>query len=172
MSLPLPSEPLSAVDWLTLEEVPLAVVKHHGLRSGDLREVFDSSYGAIGAAIGAGSVTPAGPAIAWYSGDPAGEFDLAIGFPLAQPLAEPVGEGDLRIVHDHLPAGSYAALSHVGSYDGLAGAWERLMQDVREGGARPVGPWGEVYVTEPSPEADPAAMRTDLLVPIVLDDTL
>ncbi|PWD50136.1 AraC family transcriptional regulator [Serinibacter arcticus] len=172
MSLPLPTEPLSTVDWLTLPDVPLAVVKHHGVTTGDLRSVFDASYGALGAAIAAGLITPAGPAIAVYAGDPEAALDVAIGFPVAEPLEASHDEGDLQIVHDHLVGGSYAAVSHVGSYDGLGAAWERLLEDVKEGGARPSGHWAEVYVTEPSPEADPATMRTDLLVPVVLDEIL
>ena len=71
-----------------------------------------------------------------------------------------------------LPGGAYAAVSHVGSYDGLSAAWERLLTGVTEGGALPRGAWVEVYVSQPTPESDPATMRTDLLVPVVLDDVV
>ena len=172
MSLTLPTEPLTSVDWLTLEDVPFAVVKHHGVQLDDLVHVFDQSFGALGAAIAAGDIVPAGPAVALYSGDPDTQVDLSVGFPLAEPLTGHLEQGEARIEHEHLPAGTYAALSHVGSYDGLAGAWEVLLEGVKEGGARPSGRWAEVYVTQPSPEADPATMRTDLLVAVVVDAAL
>ena len=169
MSLSLPAQPLRSVDWLTLEEVPFAVVKHHGVRLEDLVRIFDQSFGALGAAIAAGELAPAGPAVALYTGNPDAEFDLSVGFPVAEPLTGHLEQSGARIEHDHLLAGSYAALSHVGSYDGLAGSWEVLLEEVKEGGARTSGQWAEVYVTEPSPEADPATMRTDLLIAVVVD---
>lgn len=172
MSLPLPTEPRTAVDWVTLEDVPLAVVRHTGARQGDLRDLFDRSFRVIGAAVAAGDVQPTGPAVAIYDGDPADVVDLAVGFPVAQAPDAALERDGAEIVGHHLPGGTYAAVSHIGSYDGLSDAWERLLAGVTEGGAQPWGAWVEVYVSQPTPESDPATLRTDLLVPVVLDDVV
>lgn len=172
MSLPLPTDARTAVDWVTLADVPLAVVRHHGVRMGDLRELFDTSFRAIGAAASSGEVEPTGPAVAVYDGDPADVFDLAVGLPVAELPSGTLEHDGVQVVGHHLPAGAYAALSHIGSYDGLPQAWEHLLAGVQEGGAQPRGVWAEVYVTEPGPEADPSTMRTDLLVQVVLDEIL
>lgn len=172
MSLPLPDRPRTAVDWLTLAEVPLVVVRHTGVRLSDLRDLFDRSFRAIGAAASAGDLQPTGPAVAIYDGDPADVFDLALGLPVAQLPSGTLERDGVEIVGHHLAAGAYAALSHVGFYEELTGAWERLVDGVTEGGARPAGVWVEVYVSQPTPESDPATMRTDLLVPVVLDDVV
>jgi hypothetical protein len=37
------------------------------------------------------------------------------------------------------------------------------MQAVTDSGNQPALPFWEIYVTEPSPEADPSTMRTDLV---------
>jgi effector-binding domain-containing protein len=172
MSLPLPDQPRTAVDRVTLAEVPLAVVRHAGVRQSDLRDLFDSSFRAIGAAASAGDLQPTGPAVAIYDGDPADVFDLALGLPVAQLPSGTLERDGVEIVGHQLAAGAYAALSHVGSYEGLSGAWERLIDGVTEGGAQPAGVWVEVYVSEPTPESDPSTLRTDLLVPVVLDDVV
>ena len=61
-----------------------------------------------------------------------------------------------------LRSNSVAAISHLGGYDGLGQAWDEFMAAVERSGASPRLPFWEVYVTEPSPETDPATMRTDL----------
>lgn len=40
-----------------------------------------------------------------------------------------------------------------------------MMQQVAADGRQPALPFWEVYVTEPSPEMDPATLRTDLVLP-------
>ena len=70
-----------------------------------------------------------------------------------------------RIAASELPAGDVAVISHLGAYDGLGQAWGRLMGSVGAMGRTPGTPFWESYVTEPSPNMDPATLRTDLFCP-------
>lgn len=62
--------------------------------------------------------------------------------------------------------GRYATVTHVGEYDGLGPPWGGLLGAVGLSGALPEGRFVEVYATEPSPAADPAAMRIELFAPV------
>lgn len=152
--LPTPRNPWSAPEPVHLPAVPTAVVQRTGVTLAGIREAFDEGF----ALLGASEVSPAGPAFAVYRGDPADVFDLEIGYPVDAPLAGEDGE----VRSSTLPAGAAIALSHVGGYDGLGPAWGRLTAAVAEGGHAPGGQLVEVYVTQPTPDADPATMRTDL----------
>ena len=59
------------------------------------------------------------------------------------------------------PAASLA-LVHLGSYDKLVASWERLGAWMGEQGLTPGPLLWEVYVTEPSPDMDPADLRSEL----------
>lgn len=151
-------EPLTTPTALTLEAAPTAVVRHRGVTMATLRPLFDSGFTALassGAAIG-------GPAFAWYRGDTGGAFDLDIGFPLAEPLAQPV-QGVETVEPSRLPSGSALVLSHLGAYGSLHESWGRLDEHARRHGLTPTGML-EVYVTQPSPELDPTTLRTDLFL--------
>ena len=154
------AEPLTAPTFVTLEAVPTAVVRHHGVTMATLRPLFDEGYSAI-AASGAAL---AGPAFALYSGDPSAEFDLDLGFPVAQPLMGPIA-GMVTVEPLELPAGPALALSHLGSYGSLSESWGRLGADAARRGLEAIAML-EVYVSEPSPEIDPATLRTDLFLRI------
>lgn len=159
-TLPIPPSPRDEPELVVLDTVPTAVVKHADVSMERIREVFDTSF----AALGGSGVVPAGAAFAVYRGDPADQFDVEVGFPLAGPLAAPVPNGELTVEPSVLPAGRAVTLSHVGGYDGLGDAWARLFSGVVGGGLRPGEAIIEVYVTAPTPDADPAGMRTDLFV--------
>lgn len=152
-------EPLTEPTLVTREAQPAVVVRHHGVRIDELSRLFDAGYPAL-ASSGA---TLTGPAFAVYRGDPSATFDLDIGFPVAEPLAEPVVVGDLTVEASELPGGRLFGLTHVGPYDRLSESWGRLAQAAGERGLR-MSSFFEVYVTEPSPEVDPATLRTDLFL--------
>jgi len=61
-----------------------------------------------------------------------------------------------------LPAGRVARLVHQGGYDQLGASWGRLRSWIDAHGVNPGRDLWEVYVTEPSPHIDPAALRTEL----------
>jgi effector-binding domain-containing protein len=93
------------------------------------------------------------------------ELEIEVGVPLAVPAA-----GNGRVRDGLLPAGQYAAMVHIGHYDGLVDATDRLLtwgeeqglawdrsEDSRRWGARL-----ECYETDPVEEPDPANWRTEL----------
>ena len=63
-----------------------------------------------------------------------------------------------------LPAGRIARGVHSGSFDGLGDAWGALIGAVAADGLTPGSTMWEVYLTEPSPDMDPADLRTELNV--------
>ena len=160
-----PDAPFGPAHSLELDAVPLAVIRHGGIRIADLRDAFDSGYAAIGAAFAAGTLIPAGPALAIYHGDPMGVFDLELGFPVQAPPSDPIATGDgAAIIPSTLPTGQAAATSVFGSYDGRGAGWAGLVARAAEAGLHPRGVWIEVYVSDPG--VDPDELRTDLLMPV------
>lgn len=153
--LPTPRSPWTQLERVVLPPVPTAVVRRSGVTMAGIREAFDAGFSLLGAS----GVTPCGPAFAVYRGDPAGVFDVEIGFPVTGSVEDGAG-----VEAASLPSGPALALSHVGGYDGLAGAWGRLTAAVADGGRSVGRELIEVYVTQPTPEADPATLRTDLFV--------
>lgn len=170
MSLEIPEEPRQSVAWVPLQEVPLAVVRYEAITMDGLAAAFDGAFPAVMAALEQTGTAFAVPALAVYHGDPAGTFDVEVGCTVTSPLPEEVTVGDLVVRPSHLAPGEYATLSHLGSYDGMGAAWQRLLDDVRGGGAEPEGRWFEVYVADPSTTA-PEDLRTDLFVQVVVTDT-
>lgn len=123
----------------------------------ELRSFFDGSFGAIASAVGGQGVAITGPALALYHGPPTDTVDLEVGFPTDSPV-EP--DGDVR--PGALPAGRVARLVHEGGYDQLGDSWGRLGAWIGEQGLTPGPVLWEVYVTEPTPDTDPATLRTEL----------
>ncbi len=159
-----PDAPFGPIDSLVLDAVPLAVIRHVGIRIADLRDAFDAGYTALGRTFETGALTPTGPAVAIYRGDPMGVFDLELGFPVASPPQSPIPAGDgAVIVASGLPGGPAVATTVLGSYDGLGAAWAGLAARAGEAGRHHRGIWIEVYVSDPT--TDPAELRTDLLLP-------
>jgi len=123
----------------------------------DLPAFFDSTFTTIGPVLAGQGVTPVGPAFAAYHGAPGEDADIEAGFPIGAPLR---GVGDVN--PGVLPAGRVARAVHVGGYDGLGEAWGRLHAWIGSQGLTPDELMVEVYVTEPTPDMDPATLRTEL----------
>lgn len=159
-----PDAPFGPADRLDLDAVPLAVIRHNGIRIADLQPAFDAGYEAIAQNFAGDELTPTGPALAIYHGDPMGVFDLELGFPVQSPPENPLptASGSV-IVASSLPAGPAVATSVFGSYDGLGAGWAGLVERAGADGLRPGGVWIEVYVSDPS--TTPAELRTDLVMP-------
>lgn len=166
--------PLAEVTLIDAPAVPTAVVRSQGVAMASIAGLFDATFGSAFPELFARGVAPAGTPFALYTRlteGPDAVADVEIGFPLSAPLAEKLGEsaldaGDLRIEASELPAGEIAVVSHVGGYDGLGEAWGRLMGEIGGMGRSPGLPFWECYVTEPSPDMDPATLRTDLYCPV------
>jgi len=145
---------------VTLEPATTAVISARVTMAG-IRDVFDTGFGALAAALGAQGIAPTGAAFARYHGDLAATFDVEIGFATATPVAT---DGDVHAAT--LPGGRVAQAVHVGGYDGLAASWGTLRAWIVDQGLTPADGIWEVYDVEPNPEMDPADLRTTLNWPI------
>lgn len=158
-------EPFGAADRIDLPAVPLAVVRHTGVRMDQLASLFDRTFQALGEQFATGGLVPNGPAVAIYRGDPAATLDLEIGCPVVATPGEPIAAEDLTIVASVLPSGPALASTHLGSYDGLADAWGGLAAQATQQRAALSGVWIESYVSDPS-NTPVEQLRTDLLLPL------
>ena len=161
-----PNEPRLEPAIVELPTQATLVARFDDLTMAGVRDAMDRGFAAVGAALAASGTTPVGPAFSKYEGDPSATFSLELGFPVPDGLAEPVREGEVVVIASSLPATRAVVVSHLGAYDGLGAAWGGLTSWVEAHQARPAGPFWEVYVTEPTPDADPASMRTDLVLPL------
>jgi effector-binding domain-containing protein len=114
------------------------------------------------------AIAPAGPPFFRYHViDMERQLNVEAGVPIPTAV-----EGDSRVTAGVLPAGRYATAIHVGTYDGLIGAVDTLLQwaetqnlqwdksDAEEGER-----WGcrlEIYLTNPAEQPDPARWETQL----------
>ena len=150
----------SIPEVVTLEPTTAAVVRGT-VAAEEITDFFDRSFSVLGEAIAAQGVSPTGPAFGLYRGLPDETIDVAVGFPTDRPI-EPDGSAEAG----ELPGGRVARVVHAGAFDGLGEAWQRLGAWIAEQGMSPGETYWEVYVTEPSPDMDPADLRTELNWPV------
>jgi effector-binding domain-containing protein len=144
----------------TSPEVHTAVVRGV-VGVSELPAFFDRSFAALGAALAAQGATPSGPAFAHYLRPPGETAELEVGFPVER-LLESSGD----VVPSRWGGGRVATVVHEGGYDSLGESWGRLQDWVARQGLRPAVDLWEVYLTEPTPDGDPAANRTALFLPL------
>ncbi|MGA8117757.1 MAG: GyrI-like domain-containing protein [Actinocatenispora sp.] len=127
----------------------------------ELRAFFDKSFGTLPGTVVAQQVEIVGGAFAFYHRPPDDTVDLEVGFSTDRAVEPADG-----VVASSLPGGRVARVVHAGSFDGLGESWERLRSWIVEQGLT-AGPhlW-EVYLTAPTPDMDPADLRTELNWPI------
>jgi effector-binding domain-containing protein len=140
-----------------VDEQPTAVVRGSDVPMTELTDFFDRAFGALGGTVAVRPGAVVGPAFARYARPPSDTADLEAGFPVSAPV-EPDGD----VLPSALPGGRVARLVHHGSYDELGSSWARLMTWAEEQGLTHTGVFWEVYLTEPTPDGDPDAMRTEL----------
>lgn len=145
----------------SLAATPILVARHVGVTTSDLPSLFDESYPLVAQAAAEAGATLGGPAVACFEGDPNGRFSIEIGFPFTG------ADSAVGATVSALPGPRVAVLTHVGPYPDLPLSWERLMGFVAEQGLTAGARYGELYVTDPTPETDPATLRTDLFVELV-----
>ena len=150
------SERLPEPEVVVLAEATTAVIDGV-IDFADLPDFFDRSFSTLGQTLAEQGVEIVGPAFALYHRRPTDSVDLEVGFSTAQPVAR---SGPIR--PGSLPGGVVARLVHEGSYDDLPRSWERLDAWVAERGLTPGIVIWEVYLTEPTPDMDPADLRTEL----------
>ncbi|RZU63113.1 GyrI-like domain-containing protein [Zhihengliuella halotolerans] len=161
------SEPHTEPVIVQVSEARTAVVRGQDVALADLTSFYDAAFAALGEVLAERNLTPVGPAFGLMTRPPTETMDLEVGFAIDHPLegAHTASSG-VVVEPSILPEGTTAAASHLGAYDALGDAWEAFMAWIAEQGYAPQLPFWEVYVTEPSPDADPASMRTDLFVPV------
>ena len=147
---------------LSVPEVPTAVVRATNHPMSEVASLFDGTFSALFPALAAAGVAPVGPAFSLHHRMPTDTSDLEVGIPIDRPLEAPIEAGGVLIEPSSLPTGDVATRSYLGGYDGLGEAWGAFMASVVAAGRAPAFPFWEVYVTEPTPDADPATLRTDL----------
>jgi effector-binding domain-containing protein len=146
-----PAESYVAIsETVTMQELPRVIDR-------DFRELFGW--------LESNSVAPAGPPfIRYVRVDMEAELEVELAAPVdVEPPA------DQRIRPGTLPAGRYVTLLHVGPYDHLMEANDKLQRWAREEGIRfqidDASIWGgrvERYLTDPSQEPDPSTWKTEL----------
>jgi effector-binding domain-containing protein len=152
---------VSEPEIVVLEETTTAVIRAV-VPMAELPNFFDRSFTTLFGVVAAQGVAPAGAAFGLYRGEPADPVDLEVGFATDRPV-RPDGE----VEPGSLPAGRVARLIHVGGFDGLGSSWQQLRSWIVEQGLIPGGVLWEVYLVEPSPDMDPADLRTELNWPVV-----
>ncbi|AXH95739.1 GyrI-like domain-containing protein [Ornithinimicrobium avium] len=138
-----------------LEPTPTVAVRGT-VTMAELRDFYDRSFGTVAKAVAQQGITPSA-AYGLFLAPPADGVELEVGM-----LVNGAFEVDGDVTPSSLPGGRAAHLVHTGPYDDLPASWQRLTTWVDEQGLTPAGPMWEVYVTEPTPESDPATLRTDL----------
>ena len=160
-----PSEPFTEVTVFEATSVPTAVVEVTDYPMDELETIFDQAFSGLFPALGEVGAEPVGPAFALYTRQPSDTVDLQIGVPLAAGLTQALDVGNgLTAVPAELPGGTIGARTYLGGFDGLGPAWGEFVNELLEAGHHPGLPFFEVYVTEPSPDMDPADLRTDLYI--------
>lgn len=182
-AVPVPSRP----DVTEAAEQVTATVRVEGFPAAHLPVLFDGVFSRLFPALGQAGVQPVGAAFALYSRVPGETVDLEVGIPVDRVLDGELDLGEVEVpgsaeVLDGaevpssaegasfalvarasaLPGGRIATAAHLGGYDRLGEAWQTFMGALESQGHRVAMPFWEVYTTEPTPDIDPATLRTDL----------
>jgi effector-binding domain-containing protein len=152
---------MSEPEIVEMAERPTAVIRGV-VPAEELPSFYDRSFPALFRAAQEQGVSPVSAAFGLYRGLPADTVDLEVGFVTDRPVRP---DGD--VVPSTLPAGRVARSVHAGGFEGLGASWEELRSWMHEEGLTPGPVFWEVYLTEPSPDMDPADLRTELNWPIV-----
>lgn len=135
-------------------EQHLAVVRETIPMDG-IRDHYDRAFPLIFSTLGSVGVSPSGPAMAVTHGLPAETIDLSAAVPVESPI-EVVGD----VAPEVLPGGRAVTLLVRGSYDLIVAAYGHLFDWIAGQGLTPTGLAWEEYLTEPTPDGDPAANET------------
>jgi len=135
----------------------------------DLGELFDFHLPNIADGIANRGAEPAGPPYGRYHEFGPEQVDVEIGIPVSMPLAglRAIAECEAgELGSSELPGGSAAVCVHLGPYDGLSEAYDRLHDWIHASGRdEGPGPW-ESYIDDPSEVADASQLRTELVWPL------
>jgi AraC family transcriptional regulator len=145
-----------------MPEYRVAAVRHIGpyMQIGD-------AFARLGQIAGpAGLIGPDANMLGIYYDDPdttpAAKLRADAGLTIAAGVAIPSG-----LTEAHLPAGSYATTTHVGSYEGLSAVWARLKHEwlPASGRTMPGGASYEIYRNTPM-DVPKEQLVTELYMPL------
>lgn len=125
-----------------------------------IAEVLGQAFGDIMSAVDEQGATVAGLPYVAYRNLNMEDLDLEIGCPVSKPLA-PQG----RVEPSELPGGVWASTVHVGSYAGVAPAWNELQGYLRAQGKVPAPVGYEFYFD--GPDTPPERTRTRVAFPLL-----
>lgn len=151
------------IEFFEASEVPTVVVRRTDYPLSEMATLFDSTFGALFPALAEAGIQPAGIPFSLHTRMPTDTVDIEVGIPVSSALPAPLERGDVLLEPSTQPAGTAARTAHIGGYEGLGDAWGAFMGGIVAAGKAPAFPFWEVYVTEPSPDMDPATLRTDLV---------
>lgn len=161
------SEAVSDAEFIEVEAFDTVVVNLTDYPMAQLPAAFDTTFAALFPVLGQHGITPVGPAFALYHRMPTDTATFEVGIPVDKPLADAVTtETGVVVEPSQLPAGNVARISYFGPYDAISDGWGAFMYGITAAGKEAELPFWEFYVTEPSPEIDPATLRTDLVVKV------
>ena len=151
---------------ITVEDQPsqLVAVLRERVPMDALPAFYDRAYRTVAEEVSAAGLAITGPAFGWYLDMPTDSVDLAAGFWVGAPSVRALG-GGVEVVE--LPGGPAAVGVHVGSYDGLPGAWDEFRTWTAQHAVEMRGGFLEVYLTDPSEVAEPSQNETRLVLPVV-----
>lgn len=162
-SLYLNTDPLTTTDTLDVAEVPTAVVVFEDYPLSEMSLAFDSAFQVLRRVLRQVGVQTSGPSFSLHHRLPTDTATFELGVPVDKPLDQEIATSNgLTVKASTLPGGRVARISHIGSYDELGEVWGTFMQAITDSDKDPAFPFWEVYITQPSPDVDPAEMRTDL----------
>lgn len=145
----------------TVQPAMTAVVRDT-VPTAELAGFYDDVFRRLPLALAAQQVTITGAAFALHHHHPLDETaELEVGFPTDRAVSPDGG-----VVPGSLPGGRVVRAVHAGGFDGLGDAWQRLASWIEDEGLTPSQQLWEVYLTESSPDMDPADLRTELIWPV------
>lgn len=127
-----------------------------------LRDFYDASFRSVVRTIASQQLAIMSPAFGLYRGASGSVFDVEVGFATERPVTPHAG-----VVAGSLPGGTVARMTYFGGFDGIETAWDRLGSWITEQDLAPAPHRWEVYTTQPTPDMDPADLRTELHWPLL-----
>jgi effector-binding domain-containing protein len=113
-------------------------------------------YGKLFAYLGSNNLQAAGaPFAVYYSYDPKGNTEFEVGLPIGSAV-----NGNNEIKYKEYPAMKVLSALHIGSYESTAPVYEALIKYAKDNKLQTQPATWEVYLTDPSQEADTAKYRT------------
>ena len=166
-------EQTTTVDQVTVVEVPAQrIVSIRGrFDETAIPDFVGGAYGELYGFLASRGVEPAGPPLVVYHAFGA-EIDAEAAVPIPDgPALAADGPEAGRVRLGMLPAATIARTLHVGPYDQLGAAYDRIGHWIEGHGQVPSAPTRERYLNGPDTAA-PADLRTIIEMPVIAAGTL